>query len=67
MRAKAAEKAFMHCAKCMSRSNLWNVEAWPDLADVPSLAEAMIAHAKLSLSREEMQAIIDESHKTRMY
>ena len=61
------EQAFMHCAKCMSRSNLWNVEAWPDLADVPSLAEAMIAHAKLSLTREEMQAIIDESHNTRMY
>jgi hypothetical protein len=34
---------------------------------VPSLAEAMIAHAKLSLSPEEMQAIIDENHKTQMY
>jgi PPOX class probable FMN-dependent enzyme len=61
------EEAFMHCAKCMARSNLWKPEAWPDLGNVPSLAEAMIAHAKLSLSRGEMQAIIDDSFNNRMY
>ncbi|MEQ1714687.1 MAG: MSMEG_1061 family FMN-dependent PPOX-type flavoprotein [Hyphomicrobium sp.] len=61
------EEAFMHCAKCMSRSNLWQQEKWPDLTNVPSLAEAMVAHAKLSLSHGEMQAIIDDSHKNRMY
>ena len=61
------EEAFMHCAKCMARSNLWQPEKWPDLANVPSLAEAMIAHAKLSLTRGEMQHIIDDSFKTRMY
>ena len=61
------EEAFMHCAKCMTRSNLWKAEAWPDLTNVPSLAEAMIAHAKLSLTRGEMEAIIDDSFKNRMY
>ena len=61
------EEAFMHCAKCMSRSNLWQQEKWPDLTNVPSLAEAMVAHAKLSLTHGEMQAIIDDSHKNRMY
>jgi len=61
------EEAFMHCAKCMARSNLWKPEAWPDLGNVPSLAEAMIAHAKLSLSRGEMQSIIDDSFNNRTY
>ncbi|MGE0701172.1 MAG: pyridoxamine 5'-phosphate oxidase family protein [Hyphomicrobiaceae bacterium] len=61
------EEAFMHCAKCMSRSNLWQQEKWPDMTNVPSLAEAMVAHAKLSLTHGEMQAIIDDSHKNRMY
>lgn len=61
------EEAFMHCAKCMSRSNLWQPEKWPDLTNVPSLAEAMVAHAKLSLTQGEMQVIIDDSHKNRMY
>jgi uncharacterized protein len=61
------EEAFMHCAKCMARSNLWQPEKWPDLNSVPSLAEAMVAHAKLSLSHGEMQAIIDDSFKNRMY
>ena len=61
------QQAFMHCAKCMSRSSLWNADRWPDLSNVPSLAEAMVAHAKLSLSRDEMQTLIDENHKTHMY
>jgi hypothetical protein len=37
-----------------------------DLTSVPSLAEAMVAHAKLSLRRSEMQAIIDNSSMNRM-
>ncbi|MGE3703350.1 MAG: pyridoxamine 5'-phosphate oxidase family protein [Hyphomicrobiaceae bacterium] len=61
------QEAFMHCAKCMARSNLWQPEKWPDLTNVPSLAEAMVAHAKLSLSHGQMQAIIDDSFKNRMY
>jgi PPOX class probable FMN-dependent enzyme len=35
------EEAFMHCAKCMIRSKLWEPEAWPALDGLPSLAQAM--------------------------
>jgi hypothetical protein len=24
------ERAFLHCPKCMVRSKLWQLEAWPD-------------------------------------
>ena len=40
------------------------VEAIPD---VPSLAEAMVAHGKLALTRPEMQTLIDNDFNTRMY
>jgi hypothetical protein len=35
--------------------------------NVPTLAEAMVAHAKLSDSIDEMQAIIEDDGATRLY
>jgi len=61
------EEAYMHCAKAMARSKIWDQGAWPDLTQVPSLAEAIVAHAKLARTEEEQQARIDEDFETRMY
>jgi uncharacterized protein len=61
------QQAFMHCAKCIARSKLWRPAAWPDTQDVPSLAEGMVAHAKLSRTVAEQQSIIDSDFETRMY
>jgi uncharacterized protein len=61
------EEAFMHCPKCIVRSRLWKPEEWPDRANVPTLAEAMVAHGALSESIPEMQAIIDNDGAKRLY
>ncbi len=55
------EEAFMHCPKCVVRSRLWSPEHWPDRSNVPSLAEAIVRHAKPSETIAEVQAIIDDS------
>ena len=55
------EEAFMHCPKCIVRSRLWSPEHWPDRSNVPSLAEAIMAHASPTETLSEVQAIIDES------
>lgn len=55
------EEAFMHCPKCMVRSRLWSPGHWPNRSNVPSLAEAIVAHAKPSETVTEVQAIIDDS------
>ena len=66
------EEAYMHCAKSMVRSKMWHPDHWPDTSDVPSLAEAMVAHGKL-LERGlvadtgEMQSIIDDDRENRLY
>ena len=65
--AVAVEEAFMHCAKSMARSGIWKPDAWPDTSDVPSLAEAMVAHGKLAEAASEMQSIIDQDFEKRMY
>ena len=54
-------EAFMHCPKCVIRSRLWHPEHWPNLSDVPSLAEAIVAHAKPPETVSEVQAVIDDS------
>lgn len=63
----AVEQAFFQCAKCIIRSNLWNSDAWPSLAGLPSQAETIVAAAKLDISVNEMQAIIDEDREKRLY
>lgn len=65
--------AMTHCPKCMYRSSLWKPEGWPDLSNVPTLAEGMTAHAKITtqnqidLTVEQMQEIIDNDGKYNMY
>lgn len=60
------EEAFMHCAKCITRSHLWAPEFWPDRSNVPSLAEAIVAHAKPTQTIMEVRTIIDE-HNADLY
>jgi PPOX class probable FMN-dependent enzyme len=38
-------EAFIHCAKALRRSGLWDPGAWPDLAELPSPACMLVAHA----------------------
>ncbi len=61
------EEAFMHCPKAIVRSRLWQPEHWPDTTDVPTLAEAMVEHGRLSDTVPEMQAIIDNDGRQRLY
>lgn len=61
------EEAFVHCAKCMIRSNLWQPEAWPDVAELPSIARMMLDQARPSESLEELEAAVEESYRDRLY
>jgi PPOX class probable FMN-dependent enzyme len=57
----------IHCAKCVIRSKLWDPGHWPDLDGVPSLARAIVDQAKLAKTPAEVQAILDEETRTRLY
>lgn len=66
------QEAFLHCAKSMVRSRMWHPDAWPDTSNVPSLAEAMMAHGDLQArglvaDQDDMQTRIDEDAKNRLY
>jgi PPOX class probable FMN-dependent enzyme len=59
----AVEQAFMHCPKSVIRSGLWAPSRWPNRADVPFLAEAIVAHAKPHESADEVKAIVDRANE----
>jgi PPOX class probable FMN-dependent enzyme len=61
------EYVLTHCPKCMIRSGLWQPDAWPNIDNVPSFAETLIAHAKLTETVDEMQSIIDTGNRERLY
>lgn len=52
-------EVFLHCPKCVARSKLWSPEHWPSRSSLPSLAEAIIAHAKPNETVGDVQAVID--------
>lgn len=61
------EQAFIHCGKCMIRSGLWSPESWADASDLPSQAQCLVDHGRLTQSVEEVQASIDEARRDRLY
>lgn len=63
----AISHVLSHCPKCMVRSGLWQPEAWPDTSDLPSFAEMLVAHARLAETVEEMQTVIDQGNRDRLY
>ena len=61
-------EAYMHCAKCMIRSHLWDPASWGTAAaELPSLAAIMVDHCRLSDDVAAVQAQIDESYRDRLY
>ncbi len=63
----SVERVLFHCPKCAIRSHLWDPEAWPDPADIPTLAETLVAHSKLAESVADVQAVIDHDAVERLY
>jgi uncharacterized protein len=60
-------QAFIHCGKCMLRSRLWQKDAWPDVEGLPSQAQCLVDHAKLTEPLEQVQASIEKSRATGLY
>jgi PPOX class probable FMN-dependent enzyme len=53
-------EVFLHCPKCVFRSKLWSPQHWPGRSSLPSLAQAIVTHAKSGETVAEVQAIIDD-------
>jgi uncharacterized protein len=63
----SVSEAFLHCAKCVVRSKLWERESWPDVSGLASLARALVDQGKLEETPEQAQAHIERELRERLY
>jgi|SRR5579872_2791741 len=56
--------AFIHCAKALRRSGLWEPDRWPDTGDMASPACMFKDHMKLEEPTDEVQGFLDEAYET---
>jgi len=62
------EECFIHCAKAMIRSGLWNMDTWAEKNDLPNAAKILLAHANLpNATVETIDKVLDESYTKRLY
>lgn len=59
----AAEEVFLHCAKALIRSKLWDPSSWP--AELPSAAEILNDHIGLG-DVAASAAALEESYRTQI-
>lgn len=61
------ERVLCHCPKAFVRGKVWQSDAWPDTTNVPTLAEMMVAHGEIAETVSEVDAVVMNDGKTRLY
>jgi uncharacterized protein len=61
------KEAMFHCGKSMIRSKLWQPEEWPSIEGLPTYARALVDHANLSQTEEEVQVGVTRNERERLY
>ena len=61
------ERVLFHCAKATIRSSLWEPAGWPDASAVSSPAESLLAHARPQGTVADMQKLIEDDIRERLY
>jgi uncharacterized protein len=61
------KEAFMHCAKCMIRSNMWKGTENLKVRPVATLAQALVDQGKLDISVQELDDRIKNDEQTNLY
>jgi uncharacterized protein len=56
--------AYIHCAKALRRSGLWDPSRWPKTTDLATPAQMMRDHIQSPTSTEEMQQYMDHAYGT---
>ena len=61
------DEVFLHCAKALIRSSLWDTATWPPADELPSAARILRDHVGDDATVAQVQAALDESIATRLY
>ncbi len=61
------QEAMFHCGKSMMRSHMWEPDLWGPIDGLPTYGCALVAHAKLDRSVEDMERLTHLNEKYRLY
>ena len=59
------EECFLHCAKAMKHSQLWDLKTWADKELLPKASQILAAHS--GRKSKEVEDILHESYTKRLY
>jgi PPOX class probable FMN-dependent enzyme len=59
--------AFLHCAKCVVRSGVWQTGTWPELVDIPSLTLGTRRVLGYETTREQVETDTEQMLRERLY
>lgn len=60
-------EVFLHCAKAIMRSKLWEDDYKVERSVLPRYAEILADHSDKAMSADDLQEAIDDGEKTRMW
>jgi uncharacterized protein len=63
----SVDEVYLHCAKALLRSALWQPETWPERQALPSAAQIWRDHIGLSESVDQIDASIQDGYRTNLY
>jgi PPOX class probable FMN-dependent enzyme len=64
----AVEKAFLHCAKALIRSKLWEPASWPARESLPSAARILYDHVQMeSTSVEAVDDLLEDNYRRELW
>jgi uncharacterized protein len=62
------KECFIHCAKAMKRSGLWEPETWSQKDTLPNAAKILLAHSKLPNKTErELDEALQKDYQSSLY
>jgi PPOX class probable FMN-dependent enzyme len=60
-------ECFLHCAKALRRSGVWDVATWRPVDARPSAAEAFVAHLGLEVAPAAVEADLEEAYRLSLW
>ena len=61
-------EAFLHCAKALKRSKLWDEEEFHALSDFPNIGRAILEQTKnTEFTPEEVDELLEDDYRNNMY
>jgi PPOX class probable FMN-dependent enzyme len=59
--------AYIHCAKALRRGGLWDRDAWPDRADMPTIACMLRDHVRFDGDASVIEAGLEQNYEQTMW